>query len=122
MQRAALKVLIKDFPTAAQGATCAVMRAAVGKMLPFLRLLQLYGGDCPEIAEANAVMTQAFEGLAKAVLSRPHAFRDLECFYGALRAGMLGSQADAMEQAIQAAVDEAIAKDAGKSGGANGPK
>src|SRR5207249_2332890 len=109
IDRAALRVFTKEFPRPDQGATCAVMRAAVERMMPFLRTLQLYGGDCPEIEQANAAISQGFQSLAAAVLARPHTFADLECFYGALLAGMLGAQTEPMEAALQDAITAARA-------------
>lgn len=109
---AALQVYVNNFPKASENATCSVMHAALARILPIQRLLQLYGmGECPLVTKVNEVASKEMQELLKQTLARKHSLSDLECFIGAYKSGMLdfGDQAAAFEQALteymQAAAD-----------------
>lgn len=107
---AGLRVYVANFPKVDEGATCGVMRAALQRMLVTIRTLQLYGmADCPVLEQARKVVEHEVQLLVRQTLSRKYTMRDLECFIGVYRNGMLdfGDQAAAFGEALNAMVQAA---------------
>jgi hypothetical protein len=97
-----VRTLARNFPKAQEGATCAVMRAMMERIMQHVRVLQLYGaGDCPDAKNVEAVADREMIELLKIVLSRRYTWDELKCFLPLQSLGKLGE----WEPAFQGALD-----------------
>ncbi len=103
---AGLRELLRDFPKVRDMNACAAMTvvtAALQRILPLIRRLQLEGVDCPLADSLNQVASNELQKLAKNVLGRKHTLDELTCLAGfaPFRYGVMdyGDQSDAVRDA-----------------------
>jgi len=92
LNAAALRMLLKSFPKASDGATCHVFAAAFLRILPIVRLLQLYGAsaeDCPLADEWTELAQREIPPALEKLLAGPHTMSDLQCYMGLERQGIV---------------------------------
>jgi len=114
---AGLRELLHDFPEVRDmNNACAaitVINAALQRILPLVRRLQLEGVDCPLADNVETVVGNEMQKLAKNVLGRKHSFDELTCLAGfaPFRYGMInyGDQSDPVRDAWEAEIQARLA-------------
>jgi len=114
---AGLRELLRDFPKVRDGdnacGAMTVVNAAMERILPLVRRLQLEGINCPLLDSVTQVVSNEMQKLVKNVLGRKHTFDELSCLagYSPFRYGLIdyGDQTGPLEDAWTAEAQARIA-------------